>query len=612
MKVIYSTLILLASINISIQSFAQKTQNEDSKVDLTYQLSMPKPQTHYFKVKFWLTNLDYSSGRKQGYIDFKLPVWTPGSYLIREYAKNIEGFAANDDETNKALDFDKINKNTWRVKYSGQKSISVSYDVYAFELSVRTSFLDESHGYLNGASVFMFVNDFKNKNAILNIIPFERFKTITTGLSKGQSENSFLINDYDQLVDSPIEIGNQKILKFQSSNIPHTVAMYGETKYDEAKLLTQMKLVTETATKIVGEHPCKDYFFLVHNVTQGGGGLEHKNSTTLGVSRNAYLSASGMTSFLSLVAHEYFHLWNVKRIRPIALGPFDYENENYTHALWVAEGLTSYYQNHILQRAGIISTGEYLTGLEKEITSLENSAGQKVQAVTESSWDAWIKHYRPNENSKNATISYYDKGAVLGILLDLTIIDKTNGTKCLDDVMKMLYEKYYKKLGRGYSDDELLATFNEVSGTDLTQFFKDYIFGTMPLPYSSIFETTGIKMVSYNLNDTYIGVETKITDNKLIVSAIKRDSPAWDFGLNVNDEILSIDEFRVTANVESFQKLIQSKKANDTLKIGFVRDGMLKELNLVLATNKNINVKLEQISNPSENQQKRFTKWQRK
>ncbi|MDZ7936574.1 MAG: hypothetical protein U5M51_16765 [Emticicia sp.] len=352
---------------------------------------MDKPQTHYFDVEMKLSNFDAKT-KQQGFLDLKMAVWTPGSYLIREYAKNVESFSVSSDS--KAVKSDKINKNTWRVRLlAGINEATVKYRVYANELTVRTSFIDDSHGYINPACVFMYVNDWRQVSSTINIKPYKNWNTISTAL-KSLGNNTFEAANLDELIDSPIEIGTQKVLTFELKGIPHKIAMYGEVKMDEAKVTTDFKKVCETAMSVVGEHPCKDYTFLIHNLAIGGGGLEHLNSTTCQTSRMTYSNDRMYQGFMSLIAHEYFHLWNVKRIRPKALGPFDYENENYTHLLWFSEGCTSFYQSYILRRANMMTPEEYLTKYAAEINTIENQPGNQVQSATESSWDAWIKYYR--------------------------------------------------------------------------------------------------------------------------------------------------------------------------------------------------------------------------
>ena len=387
--------------------------------ELRYTLSMPEPHTHYFKVEAEL------SGGRKNYIDFTMPVWAPGSYLVREFAKNVEGFTAT-DKAGKALRVEKIDKNTWRVYSNKADVVRASYDVYAYEMSVRTSFLDASHGYVNGTSIFMYPEGYEKLGGTLVVKPYQDWNKVSTGL-KSTGKFTFTFPNYDILADSPLEIGTHDVYEFTAAGVPHELAMYGEGNYEPQRLIQDMTRVIEEAVAVMGELPVDRYVFIVHNLNRGGGGLEHLNSTTLQTSRWNYSSEAGYNGFLSLVAHEYFHLWNVKRLRPEPLGPFDYDNENYTRLLWVSEGITSYYDDLIVRRAGFTTPQRYLDVVSGSINSVENTPGNKVQAVAEASFDAWIKYYRRNENSSNAEVSYYTKGGVLGHLLNMEIMEATKG-----------------------------------------------------------------------------------------------------------------------------------------------------------------------------------------
>ena len=438
----YAGIIALFSILIAVpsESYAQ--------IKMDYTLSMSKPYTHYFEVETKVTGL------RKAYIDFLMPVWAPGSYLVRDFPKNVEFFKAS-DESGKNLKFEKINKYTWRVYSHNSDEVKLSYDVYAYEASVRTSFLDEAHGYLNGSSVFMYIENMKDLPSTLKIIPYKDWKKVSTGLNPVEGKKfTFRSPNYDILADSPIEIGNQDIINFKASGVDYSVAMYGKGNYNADTLKKYMTKVIEAETNIFNENPNKHYVFIIHNLTNGSGGLEHLNSTTLEVNRWIY---SNLTRFLSLVAHEHFHLWNVKRIRPIALGPFNYESENYTTLLWEMEGVTSYYSNLILRRTNIITPDNFLNNISGGISYVENTPGNNVQSASEASFDAWIKAYQPNENSYNTTISYYSKGAIIGMLLDLEIMNATDGKKNYDDVLKYLYNEYYKKLKRGFTKNRIPA-----------------------------------------------------------------------------------------------------------------------------------------------------------
>ena len=577
-------------------------QSSPNQPKIEYFLSMEQPQTHYFEVMLKVSNFDAKT-KQQGFIDFKMAVWTPGSYLIREYAKNVESVSVTSGSSN--LKSDKINKNTWRVRLlATSNEATVKYKVYANELSVRTSFIDDSHGYLNPASVMMYVNEWKQISSTVNIKPYKNWNMISTGL-KSLGNNTYQAENLDILIDSPIEIGMQKVLSFDLNGIPHKIAMYGEAKMDEPKVTADFKKVCETAMTIVGEHPCKDYTFLIHNLAQGGGGLEHLNSTTCQTSRSSYSDEKRYQSFMSLIAHEYFHLWNIKRIRPKSLGPFDYENENYTHLLWFSEGCTSFYQNYILRRANMMTPEEYLTAYGGEINTIENQPGNKVQSATESSWDAWIKYYRPNENSRNSTVSYYDKGAVLGGILNLIIIKETKGTKNLDDVMKGLYQEYYKKQGRGFTDEEFQKTVELVAGKPMEEFFQKYIFGTDTIPYNTFFETVGLQLKDKNVDKTepFLGAEFRGGGSK--ITSVMRDSPAYNDGLNVGDEILQVDGLKP----DDITKAVSVKKVGDIIEVRVRRDGLEKKYNITLQRNPTKNLVLEPMENQTKTQQEMYKKW---
>ena len=580
--------------------FYAQTSIHQPKIE--YYLSMEQPQNHYYDVVMKLSNFDAKT-KQQGFIDLKMAVWTPGSYLVREYAKNVESVTTTNDS--KSVKSDKINKNTWRVRLlAASNEVTVKYSVYAYELTVRTSFLDDTHGYLNPASIFMYVNDWRQVPSSINIKPYKNWNMISTAL-KSTGNNTFEAKNLDELIDSPIEIGTQKVLSFDLNGIPHKIAMYGDVKMDEVKVANDFKKVCETALSVVGEHPCKNYTFLIHNIAVGGGGLEHLNSTTCQASRMSYSNDKIYKDFMGLIAHEYFHLWNVKRIHPKALGPFDYENENYTHLLWFSEGCTSFYQSYILRRANMMTPDEYLTNYASEINTIENQPGNKIQSAAESSWDAWIKYYRPNENSRNSTVSYYDKGAVLGGVLNLVILQNTQGKKNLDDVMRMLYQEYYKKQGRGFTDEEFQKTVEAVAGKPMNDFFQKYIFGTETIPYNTYFESVGVQLIDKNAqrNEPHLGVEMR--GGGLKISSVMRDSPAYNDGLNVNDEILQING----SKPDDITKYVSNKKIGDIIEVKVRRDGLEKKYNITLQRNPTKNYVIEALPNQSNTQKELYKKW---
>ena len=568
-----------------------------AQVKIGFEVSFREPQAHYAEVQMNI------SGLAKDYVDVKMPVWTPGSYLVREFEKSVEEFEAT--AGGKAVKVEKVRKNTWRIFSAKAANIKINYRVYAFEISVRTPFIDESHAFLSPTGIFMHPAGMIKSPSTVKIIPFNTWSKVSTGLPPVAGQQfTYSASDFDILYDSPIEVGNQDVFEFMAAGVRHEVAMYGGGNYDKEKLKVDMAKIVEEPTKVYGENPNKHYVFIVHNFLRGGGGLEHLNSTTLGATRNAYNTEAGYKGFLALVAHEYHHLWNVKRLRPVALGPFDYDNENYTTNLWVAEGFTSYYENKYMQRAGFNDPTQFVTDLAGAIGTVVNTPGAKYQSAASSSYDAWIIGYRPNENSRNNSISYYSKGEVIGILMDLEIINATKGQKSLDDVMKAMYLQC-KTLKRGYTDAEFKAMVEKVSGISFTDFWAKYVNGVDDVAYKKYFGYAGIDVATENAtpDKPVTGTSGQLTNNGTIsVTSITRNSAAWIAGLNVNDEIVSLDGVSVNDALETIKlrspmlsletlPLVTKKNIGEVLKLKIKRDGLEKEISLSLKENPNVRLK---------------------
>jgi len=472
--------------------------------------------------------------------------------------------------------------------------VDVKYRVYAFEISVRTSFIDASHAFLSSPDMFLYPANMLHEPSTIHIIPYKGWTTVSTSLEKVNGDSFTRYSpDYDILFDSPIEIGTQDVFGFIAAGVNYEVVMVGGGNYDKERLKKDMATIVEEETAIFGENPNKHYTFIVHNALQGGGGLEHLSSTTLGATRGNY--DKGYQNFLSLAAHEHFHLWNVKRLRPVALGPFDYDNENYTTNLWIAEGFTAYYQDIIVRRTQLYTPENYLGVMANLISSMEEQPGAKVQTLAESSYDAWIKAYRPNENSGNNSISYYTKGAIVALLLDLEIINDTKGKNSLDDVMKYMYDEYYKTLKRGYTDDEFKQGLEKFAGKNLDDFYAKYINGLTPIAYNTYLNYAGYKLTNEleNNNDPALGITTIPGTNRVIVATVVKGSAAWVDGINVNDEITFIDGIQVV----STESLLTGKKPGDKINVTLIRDGITLTLPVTLLKSPRVKYKIEELAN---------------
>lgn len=512
---------------------------------INYYISIPEPHTHYARVEFTIEQPSMSE------VFVKMPVWTPGSYLVREFEKSVESMQGMADQ--KKVMPVKTDKNTWKFSIGKAKKLKVSYLVYAYEFSVRTSFIDADQALLNPTSICVFAKGLEHLPGTLSVDLPAAYNKISTALEQAD-DSTFRFSHYDELADSPIQLGNHEELKFDVNGIPHVVAMVGRNNANNARFIKDLKHICEVMTRIVGEHPCKKYLFIVQNTESGGGGLEHLNSTVVVMNRFAWNDEARYRSFLGLCAHEYFHLWNVKRIRPIELGPFNYNHENHTELLWVAEGITSYYDELAMLRAGLVSEKEFLTTLENYINDLENRPGSRVQTLAESSWDAWIKEYRPNENSKNTTISYYAKGLVVAALLDAEISAASGGKKNLDDLMKLLWQQYYKTLNRGFSVAEFEKAASETAGKDLSAFFNKHVRSLDTPDYESSFGAAGLMVKITREKKSWLGVTTAQENGKTIIKYVERGTPAYEYGLNVNDELIAINGVRVHNDADEILK----------------------------------------------------------
>ena len=560
-----------------------------------YSLSLPEPHTHILEVQI---RFDAAAGS----LELVMPSWTPGSYLLREYARNVQDFAPS-DASGGALPFRKIDKNTWRIDAAGAGEVTARYRVYANELSVRTSHLDASHGYVNGASVFMYVSDREDEEVRLTIERPQGWEVATSLRDSGSGD--WVAEDYDELVDCPIEIGTQRVIEWEQEGIPHRYAFWGPTGgLDEDQLVADTRRVIDVCSKLFGGLPYDRYLFLVHVGPEGRGGLEHKTSTTLLVTQ-ATLTGEGYESLISLVAHEFFHVWLGKRIRPAPLGPFDYTRENYTRNLWVVEGFTTYFTDRILLLAGLMSPERYLERLGDAIAKHQELPGRHHQSLEDSSFDTWIKFYRPDAHTPNSQVSYYQKGALVAMALDLEIRSKWRGERSLDGVMQELWRRHEESSGSGFAEEGeggIQEVVEEVYGGSVGELFAAWVRGVDEIDFDGVLARAGLKLVEGTGADVRISqrghpsasggpglpmtmeaglraeaagpgavqpagatnyrngprivppsaTETRMglrlreeTGGRVKVTNVLEGSPAHRAGVNVGDEILAIDGARV-------------------------------------------------------------------
>ena len=571
-----------------------------SPPEISYAVSTPKPWTHLLEVEMhvkWAQMPDQT--------ELKMPVWTPGSYLIREYARHVQNFSVK-NASGGDLAWAKTNKNTWQVESRGSNEFVARYQVYCNELTVRTNEVNDEHAFWNNGAALFFVKGHLNLSSTVKVVPYGNWR-VATGLPAvaGQA-NTFRAENYDVLYDSPFEVSDFKEFKFDVQGKSHRFVVSGDGNYDLAKLAADTTKIVEEAYKIFGEFGYSDYTFIVN--TRGGGGLEHLNSTALQTNRFGFRPDARYKGFLGLVAHEYFHNYNVKRIRPDALGPFDYENENYTKLLWVAEGGTEYYSNLLLVRAGLITDKEYLRQRAAGIQALQNRPGRLETSVESASFDAWIKYYRPDENAVNNQISYYDKGEIVNMMLDMAIRSASDGKKSLDDVMRTLWTDYFKK-GKNYTPADYQKACEAAAGKSLDDFFTKYVRGVAEIDYNAFANPFGLNLNTKTpgANRAYLGADTVETAGALNIRTLSAGTPAYDQGLNTGDQIVAIDGYRASAAF--LQSYLAEKKPSDKVKLTVFRFDKLRDFDFVLGSDTRKEFDFASVSEPTDGQKRLYKQY---
>jgi predicted metalloprotease with PDZ domain len=575
------------------------TTAQDYLPKLAYKIAMSQPQTHLFEIELTVCNWGGDL------LDLKMPVWTPGSYLVREYAKQLQDFVAVTSQGER-LNTTKIAKHHWQIQADRHKDITISYRMFANELTVRTNHLDASHGYFNPAALCFYVPGSEDCPIEITIVSPDPSWKVTTPLPE-ISPQTFLAADFDTLVDSPFEIGCQRIYDFTVLDKPHQLVIWGEGNLNPQVAIDDIKKIVEVEAKIFGGLPYEQYIFLLHLSPTGGGGLEHKDCCSLLYPRFSFQAGEKHNRFMQLVAHEFFHLWNVKRIRPAALEKFDYERENYTPSLWFSEGTTSYYDLLIPRWAGIYDQQEFLAELSKEITRFMTTPGRLVQPLSESSFDAWIKLYRPDANSSNSQISYYLKGEMVTLLLDLLIRDRTQGNKSFDDVLVAMWEQF-GKAEIGFTETQLKQIIESIANQDLTDFYDRYIHGVEELPFNDYLAAVGIELKPVNTNNIpNLGIVVKSEHGREMIKSVVSNSPAQLAGIDPGDELLAIDGFKVSA--EKLTDRLKSYQTGQQIELTIFHGDRLITVPIILAASQPDRYQLDHIEHPTDLQHQLFKNW---
>lgn len=590
-----------------------------------YRVSLEQPHGHLIRVEATFPSPEASGAGRAVGLTVRLPVWTPGSYLVREYARHFQDLRAVDAE-GRALAVTRPDKSSFHVARPGSGSgpVTLSYRVYANELTVRTSHFDGSHAYFNGATLFPTADELREGEHRVTVRAPEGWRTACALPVDGES---FVARSFDELVDSPFEVGPHRPIELRAAGVTHEAVIWGDTLPDEARFREEVARVCEACVGVFGELPelpAERYLFLIYLSEKGRGGLEHAASTALLFPRPALQTVRGWEDFLTLVAHEYFHLWNVKRIKPKAFVPFDYSREGYTELLWAFEGMTSYYDNLLVRRAGLMSAPRYLGRLGESITALHGTPGRKVQTLAEASRLTWIKQYRPDENSNNSAISYYLKGEIVAPLLDLEIRRATSDARSLDDVMRLLWKRYGD--GSGVPEEGVEAAAAEVAGRELKGFFDRSIRSTEELDYGP-FTHVGLQLLSRMRESAsdkggspprllksldprdarpkgWLGLSFR---GGGLVSSVLSGSPAAQAGIYPDDEVLALDGYRVDG--AALLNRCEERRPGETVELTLFRRESLMRIPVALGARPPDAFYLTRVEAPTTQQKAAYRGW---
>ena len=563
---------------------------------------MDNPEWHFFHVQLTC------KGIKKEFIDFKMPAWTPGYYQKMDFAKNLERLKAT-DETGKELKWEKTNDNTWRVSSNNSNTVNLSYEIKTVRPFVATAYLDETRAYILPAAVFLHIDKMINQPVQVIVVPDSKWNRVATGLDSLPGKKfTYTAPDFDILYDCPILVGNlEELTPFKIRGVTHRFIGLKLGDFDREQFILDLKKIVEASVNIIGHIPYKNYTFIA--IGSGPGGIEHLNNTTFGFNGSNFKNRDSYIRTLHFLAHEYFHHYNVKRIRPIELGPFDYDKGSRTKMLWVSEGLSVYYEYIVVKRAGITTDEELLNALRGNMVAFENKPGRLHQTLEQASYETWSDGpFGRTGDEVNKTISYYDKGPAVGLLFDFRIRQVTNNKKSLDDVMRFLYKEYYQKKKRGFTEEELKSAFELVAGVSLAREFE-YITTTKELDYPTYFNYAGLDIdtTTQVLPGAYAGFTVREREDSVFVANVDYESPAWNKGIRRGQHVLKINGEKATAN--TFNKIMTGAKPGDKIALIIFINNVMTDIEIIFTNKTEKGFKITPSPNPDTLQKQILEGW---
>jgi predicted metalloprotease with PDZ domain len=566
-------------------------------LSIRYQVEMPEPASHELVV-----TMEVPAAPDRTLLRFGMPAWAPGSYMIRDFARHIYDLEVTDGR-GRPLATERLDKQRWEVAAAGQ-AVRIRYRVFAFEESVRTSFFDDRHAYWNGTSLFCYVEGELDRPCEVTVRPRPGWR-VSTALPaargrRGEANASvYLAAGYDELADSPFEVGTHALHAFSVGGARFEVALFGRSNADVPRLLRDLRRIVGAAAELFGGFPFERYLFIVHGLAARGGGLEHAASTTLDIAGLGFEDDKAYQRFAELAAHEFFHTWNVKRIRDRVLGPFDYQRETYTRLLWFHEGFTEYMESILLLRAGVIDAATYLDDLAEDWPKYASRPGRNVTPLAELSFEAWIKLYKPADNHTNRTVSYYEKGKWAALVLEVLLREATGGRRGVEDLFRRLWAEH-RRHGQGLGEADIEAAVAAIAGRPLGAYFARYIRGNDELPVLALLRRAGVAVDSrppwQDEEDVtkarrcrgYTGITWAAgpgapANERALIRNVVPGSPAFAAGLSYGDDVAAVGGQRVTA--VTAPRRFADHAPGDRIEVHFFRRDTLRAVTLTLGTN---------------------------
>jgi predicted metalloprotease with PDZ domain len=573
------------------------------KADVFVDVTIEKPQHHYAKINI---NFDaFTTEQAQ----FHLPIWRTGRYEVLNLANGIREFSAIDSEGHK-LEWLKVDKDTWQVQGTLNKKIKISYQVYANQLGLRTRHIDDSHAFLDASAVVMYNDSFRDDKHIVDLHVPATWRSVS-GLEKtavgNEDTHQFIAENYDVLVDSPIETGVNEHHQFTVENRDYELVIWGEGNYDSAKIVADLKTLVQQSKHIWNGYPFERYVFMVHATSGERGATEHLNSTIIQTSRFKFSQRKDYLKFISTAAHEFVHTWNVKQYRPKGLVPYDYQHENYSTLLWLSEGSTSYLQNQLLLRGKLMTSNEFLESLAARITGYLHKPGRENQTIAQASFDKWLDE--GGDYGNNHSVNIYSEGFLVSWLLDFSIMEKTGLSKSYRDIHNKLYQDY--KIPKSFDENDLLALLKALTKEDYQGWWQENIHGYAQVDFNTLLAKAGLTM-SYGDKDknkkiAWSGITTKQATNGLAVTRVEKDSPAWQADLTTGDIIVAVDSLRMQD--KDLKTRLKDFKPKDKVSITFFRRDELVTRTVMLGEQPKNKLKVVPLKDASKEQKAFFKYW---